>query len=283
MSLEGKTVVVTGATAGIGLVTARRLAEQGASVSIVARNPERIARALSLLREKGPRGTHRAFTADLSLLADVARVSGELLAAHPRIDVLVNNAGAYFADRAETAEGKERTWALNHLGYFGITCRLMPALRAAPGARVVTVASDAHRSARLDLDDPEGKRSFNGWFAYANSKLMNILFSRELARRVGPGGPSTYSLHPGFVASEFGHNNPGLMGTLLRWSQVFAIDVERGSDTSVFVASDPSAAGTTGAYWSKQRVARPRKAALDDAAAARLWALSAELTGVDVA
>ena len=280
MQMQGKTVVVTGATAGIGLVTARRLAEQGANVVVVARNRERIDSTLALLREKGPGGQHQAFQADLALVAEVARVGAELAAALPRLDVLVNNAGAYFADRAETSEGLERTWALNHLNYFHLTHRLLPNLKGTPGARIVNVASDAHKGARLKLDDPQGRRGYVGWFAYCNSKLMNILFTRALAKRLGPAGPIVNALHPGFVASEFGHNNGGLMGRLVSWSQVFAINVERGADTSVFLASDPSAAATTGAYWSKSRVRTPTRAAQDDALAERLWALSVEATGV---
>jgi len=280
MSMQGKTVVVTGATGGIGLVTARRLAELGANVHIVARNPTRIARTLELLRERGADGTHSAFTADLQLVAEVSRVGDEIAATLPRVDVLVNNAGAYFADREETPEGLERTWALNHLSYFGLTHRLLPNLRASVGARIVNVASDAHRSAWMNLDDPQGKRRFTGWFAYCNSKLMNILFTRALAKRLGPDGPSVHALHPGFVASDFGHNNPGLMGTLVGWSQVFAIDVERGADTSVFLASAASLDASSGSYWSKSKARTPSGAAQDAALAERLWALSVEATGV---
>ncbi|GBF04847.1 short-chain dehydrogenase [Deinococcus aerius] len=269
-AMSGKTVLVTGATNGIGLVTARQLARRGARVVIVGRNPEKTARVAAEV------GAADALIADLSELTQVRRAAAEFRERNPRLDVLVNNAGAYYARRQETREGIEMTWALNHLAPFLLTRELLPLLREAEDPRVVTVSSDAHRFGRIRFDDPEFRRGYSGWAAYGQSKLANALFARELARRE-PGVRSN-SVHPGMVRTGFGHNNGG--GTSLLWRLVdrFAISPEQGARTSIRLASDPELR-ISGRYFAQEREVKPSARALDDGAAQRLWTLSEEYVG----
>jgi retinol dehydrogenase-12 len=275
--LTGKVCLVTGATRGIGEVTARELARQGAAVTIVGRSPERA--AASAARIKAATGASaEVLIADLASQAQVRRLAGEFLTRHQHLDVLINNAGAVFTRRAESADGIEMTWALNHLSYFLLTNLLLGALRAAPAGRIVNVASDAHRGAKINFDDPQFKRGYNGWRAYGQSKLANILFTVELARRLEGSGVTANALHPGFVASGFGHNNGTVFGILIGLAQrVAAIDTEAGAKTSVYLASAPELAGVSGSYFEKSRAVAPSPEAQDTAAAARLWQISEEL------
>jgi len=268
--MRGKTVLVTGATNGIGLVTARELAGAGARVHIVGRDPHKTAQ---VAREVGATGT---LIADLSELAQVRRAAAEFREREGTLDVLVNNAGALYAERQETREGIERTWALNHLAPFLLTRELLPLLRAAPGARVVTVSSLAHAFGRLRFDDPEFRRGYSGWGAYNQSKLANILFARELARRE----PEllSNSLHPGRVRTGFGYNNGGSFSRLWSVMDRFAISPEQGAQTTLRLASDPSLT-VSGRYFSNERLKQPARQGQDDEAAARLWALSEEYVG----
>ncbi|WP_102125450.1 SDR family oxidoreductase [Deinococcus planocerae] len=268
--MDGKTVLVTGATNGIGLVTARELARMGARVVIVGRNPEKTA---GVVAEVGAAGT---LIADLSELAQVRQAAAEFREREGRLDVLVNNAGALYSQRQETREGIETTWALNHLAPFLLTRALLPLLRQSPGARVVTVSSEAHRFGRIRFDDPEFRRGYSGWGAYGQSKLANALFARELARRE-PGIQSN-ALHPGMVRSGFGQNNTGQSQLLWRVFNLFAISPEQGARTSIRLASDPTIT-VSGRYFAKEREARPAPQALDDGAALRLWELSEEDVG----
>jgi retinol dehydrogenase-12 len=265
--MRGRAVLVTGATNGIGLVTARELAGAGARVYIVGRDAEKTARVAG---EIGAAGT---LVADLSERAQVRRAAAEFRDREERLDVLVNNAGAFYARRQETREGTEMTWALNHLAPFLLTRELLPLLRQARDARVVTVSSEAHRFGRIRFDDPEFRRGYSGWAAYSQSKLANVLFASELARRE-PWLRSN-SLHPGMVRTGFGHNNGGRVSLLWRVVDRFAITPEEGALTTLRLASDPSLA-VSGSYFSKERLTRPARQARDDGAAARLWTLSEE-------
>lgn len=271
-SMAGKTVLVTGATGGIGLVTARELARMGADVWIVGRSAEKTA---GVAREIGAAGT---LLADLSELAQVRRAAAQFRERVGQLDVLVNNAGGLFSRRQETREGVEMTWALNHLAPFLLTREVLPLLRLSPAGRVVTVSSSAHAFGRIRFDDPEFRRGYGGggWFAYGQSKLANVLFARELARRE-PGLRSN-SLHPGRVRTGFGYNNGGAFNRL--WSVVdrFAIPVEQGARTSILLASDPGLT-VTGRYFDQEREVRAAPQALDDGAALRLWELSEEYVG----
>ncbi len=275
--MQGKTVVITGATSGIGEVAAVRLAEQGARIVFTARDQARANDTLAKLRQVNPAAEHAVHMADLSTLADMKRIGAEL-AREPRIDVLVNNAGAIFTRRQETADGLEMTFALNHMGYFVITNLLMGKLQ--PGARIVSVASGAHRGAKLDFDDLQSRKSYAGFSVYSRSKLCNILFNRELARRV-PQGVTANCLHPGFVDTRFGANSGGLMRTVLKIVKpIGAISPEEGAKTIIHLASSPAVAGVTGEYFYKSEIARPTDEARNDADAKRLWEISAGIAGL---
>lgn len=263
--LHGRAVLVTGATNGIGLETARELVRRGAHVTIVGRDPARTARVAAEI------GAHDSVIADLSELAQVRRAAREFAARGGRLDVLVNNAGAMFNTRQETREGIERTWALNHLSPFLLTRELLPLLRRSPAPRVVMVASAAHALGRVRLDDPEFRRGYRGWPAYAQSKLANILFTRDLARREP--WLQANALHPGMVATGFGGHQGGVFSQLYRVVDRFSLTAMQGAQTTIHLAADPVA--VSGRYFVNSREARPQPQALDDGAALRLWDLSA--------
>ncbi len=275
--MQGKTVIITGATSGIGEVAAIRLAEQGARIVFTARDKARADDTMAALRRANPNADHAVHMADLSTLAEMKRV-GSILAQEPQIDVLVNNAGALFNKRQETADGLEMTFALNHMGYFVITNILLPRLK--PGARIVTVASNAHRGAKLKFDDLQSTRGYIGFPVYSKSKLANLLFNRELARRA-PQGVTANALHPGFVATRFGDNSGGLMRTVLKVAKpIGAISPEEGARTIIYLASSPEVAGVTGEYFFECKPTTPTAEARNDADARRLWEMSEEIAGI---
>ncbi len=280
-TLQGKICLITGATAGIGEVTARELARQGAVVIGVGRNADRCADSARRIREQTGNAQVEFLVADLSAQAQIRRLAEEFRRKYERLDVLVNNAGAYFNTRQVSIDGIEMTMALNHLNYFLLTHLLMDALRAGDHARIVNVSSDAHRTAAINFDDIEGERRYSGWRMYGQSKLANVLFTRELARRLQGAGMTANALHPGFVATRFGHNNGGLMGLAMKALQkVAALTPEQGAHTSLYLATSLEVAGVTGQYFSNRRSVSPSAAAQDDRAAARLWAWSEEKTGL---
>ncbi|HEX5530465.1 MAG TPA: SDR family NAD(P)-dependent oxidoreductase, partial [Methylomirabilota bacterium] len=222
--MQGKVVVITGGTSGIGQVAAEQLASKGARLVLVARDRARGEATLARLRVRGPGVSHRAHYADLSRMGDTRRVAAEIAAAEPRVDVLINNAGAMFGTRQVTPDGLELTFALNHMSYFLLTDGLCERLRAAAPARVVNTASRAHRRARLDFDDLQSARDYRGLMVYSRSKLCNILYTRELARRWAGTGVTANSLHPGFVATRFGDASGGLFSYVVRVSKkLFAL------------------------------------------------------------
>ena len=279
--MQGKTVVVTGGTSGIGEVAALALARAGARIVLVARDSKRAEATLRRLRQEGAGLGHALHMADLSSLYEMKRVGAEIAAAEPRIDVLVNNAGALFDRLEKTDDGFERTFATNHLAYFVITDALRGRLAASAPARVVNTASGAHRSATLDWSDLQSTKNYSGLRAYSRSKLYNILFTRELARRLEGSGVTANCLHPGFVATRFADETDGLIRIGARIAKaLFAISPEKGAETLVYLASSPDVSGVTGGYFAKCRPATPTAIAQDDAAARRLWDVTAELTGV---
>jgi NAD(P)-dependent dehydrogenase (short-subunit alcohol dehydrogenase family) len=274
--MQGKTVIITGATSGIGEVAAIHLAEQGARIVFTARDKARADETMVKLRKANPAADHAVHMADLSRLSEMKRV-GAILAQEPRIDVLVNNAGALFNKRQETADGLEMTFALNHMGYFVITNLLLPRLK--PGARIVTVASNAHRGAKLKFDDLQSTRGYIGFPVYSKAKLANILFNRELARRT-PQGVTANALHPGFVATRFGDNSGGLMRTVLKVAKpIGAISPEEGAKTIIYLASSADVAGVTGEYFFECKPITPTAEARNDADAKRLWEMSEAIAG----
>jgi NAD(P)-dependent dehydrogenase (short-subunit alcohol dehydrogenase family) len=276
--MQGKTVIITGATSGIGEVAAVHLAEQGARIVFTARDKARADDTMAKLRRANPAAGHAVHMADLSTLAEMKRI-GAVLAAEPQIDVLVNNAGALFNKRQETADGLEMTFAVNHMAFFVITNLVLPKLK--PGARIVITASNAHRGAKLDFDDLQSRRGYAGFPVYSKSKLANILFSRELARRIKDSGVTANALHPGFVATRFGDNSGGLMRTVLKVAKpIGAISPEEGAKTIIYLASSPEVAEITGEYFYECRIARPAAEAQNDADAKRLWEISASIAGL---
>lgn len=276
-AMRGKTVVVTGATNGIGRVACERLAAMGASLALVARDrPRAEALVAGLARAGAP--SVSIHIADLSGLTEIRRVAGEL-ASLPRIDVLLNNAGAIFNRREQTADGLERTFALNHLAYFTLTNLLRDRLKAMAPVRVVNVASEAHRGATLAFDDLQTTRGYSGWLAYKRSKLCNILFTRALARRLAGSGVTANAVHPGFVATNFGNNNGGVFRIGLGLAKQFmAIPPADGAKTPVYLASAPEVAHLSGLYFDKCAAREPSAEAQDDEAAERLWHESARMT-----
>jgi NAD(P)-dependent dehydrogenase (short-subunit alcohol dehydrogenase family) len=252
----------------------------GARIVLVARDKARSEVALERLRNIAPGVQHSVHYADLSLMAHARRVASEIAAAEPRIDVLVNNAGAIFAQRHVTGEGLERTFALNHMSYFLMTAGLRERLAATPHARIVNVASGAHRSGHVDFADLQRAKTFRPFAVYGTTKLCNILFTRELARRLAGTGVTANCLHPGFVATRFGDQSGRLYSLGVRIAKLGAISQEKGAATTVYLASSPDVADITGEYFYKCARATPNRQAQDDAVAKRLWEESEKLAGV---
>ncbi|HEY4941179.1 MAG TPA: SDR family oxidoreductase [Rhizomicrobium sp.] len=280
--MQGKTIVVTGGTSGIGEVAALRLAEQGARIVLIARDRQRADATLAKLRAANPSAIHTSHLGDLSVIAEMKRVAGEVANAEETIDVLVNNAGAVFLSRRLSADGLEMTFATNHMAYFVVTNILLDRLKATPGARIVSTASDAHKSGKLDFDDLQLAKNFGVARAYGTSKLCNILFTRELAKRLDGTSVTANCLHPGFVGTRFGLNNArsGAMKLLQRTIMLFGISPEAGARTIIHLAASPDVATISGEYFYKCKVAEPSLAAQSDEDAKRLWDVSAKLAGV---
>jgi NAD(P)-dependent dehydrogenase (short-subunit alcohol dehydrogenase family) len=276
--LKDKICIITGATGGIGLRTAEGLAAQGAQLALVARNPEKAARVGESLRRLGASSVE-IFQADLSRQDDIRRVSAELLERLPRIDVLINNAGAFYNKRVETADGIEMTFALNHLAPFLMTNLLLEQL-IENKARIVTVASMAHGNAQLDFDDLELKNEFGGWKSYARSKLGNIMFTNELARRLDGTGATANSLHPGFVRSNFGSNNGILLRIGMWLAMRFAISEVKGAATSIYLASSPEVAEFNGRYFDKCRPRYSSRISQVEESWVKLWDQSEKMVGL---
>ncbi|HYL51056.1 MAG TPA: SDR family oxidoreductase [Acidimicrobiia bacterium] len=283
--LAGKVVVITGGNSGIGKETAVELARMGARVVIAARNPTRAAAAVKEIKERTGAGDRvETMPLDLASFASVRAFAGAFTDAHDRLDVLVNNAGGWLGKRIVTADGHESQFQVNHLSHFLLTNLLRERLVRSAPARVVNIASVAHKNARrgLDFDDLDyERRRYRGFRVYSETKLMNILFARELARRWDGTGVSANAVHPGFVATNFAREGDvGWWGNIgMPLTRPFSISVQQGAVTPVYVASSPDVEGITGQYFVKCRVAGPSRAALDDDAAARLWEISAKLTG----
>jgi NAD(P)-dependent dehydrogenase (short-subunit alcohol dehydrogenase family) len=278
--MQGRIVAATGATSGIGEAAVLQLARQGARIVLVARNRARAQDTLQRLRSVCPGLQHGAVIADLSVLAECQRAVREIAATEPRIDVLINNAGAMFGSRQLTADGLERTFATNHLAYFILTLGLRDALHAAPAARVVNTASRSHVGQTLDFDDLQLTRHYGVMKAYGRSKLCNILFTRELARRWAGSGVTANCLHPGYVASRFADEAGGVVALGNRIGKLFAISPQNGARTIVHLASSPDVAGVSGRYFYRCKAIDPSPQAQDDAAAQRLWQESARLAGL---
>lgn len=281
MTLAGKDIVVTGATDGIGKVTARDLAKMGASVTIVGRNAAKGEAVVAELKKAAGHDRVSFVVGDLATQKGVRAAAAAIKGRLTKLDVLVNNAGAMFTKRELTEDGIERTFALNHLGYFFFTHELLGLLKASAPARVVTVASAAHQGAKLDLNDLQNAKSYSGFKAYGQSKLANIYFTYELARRLQGTNVTANCLHPGFVASQFGNNTGGVFKLLIGWAKlVAAISEDDGAKTSVYLASSPDVQGVSGKYFDKCAAVSSSAVSYDTDIARALWRESERLTGV---
>lgn len=279
-AMGGRTVLVTGGTGGIGRATARSLSTMGAHVAITGRDRVRAESAARDIRAAGG-GPVDVFVADMSSLAQVRGLADEVLQRLPRLDVLVNNVGGYWNTRHVTADGFERTFAVNHLAPFLLTNLLLDRLEQSAPARVVTVASQAQSMGRIDFDDLQGEHSYSGARAYNQSKLANLLFTYELARRLDGGPVTANALHPGLVSTSFGADDPALVQRLLvPFLRPFMKSPARGADTSVHLASAPALDQVTGQYFAGRTPRRSSSRSYDQAAAARLWRVSADLAGM---
>ena len=279
-AMHDKICLVTGATSGIGLVTAEALARQGATVIVVGRNPERGAATVARITQATGNAAVELLLADLSDQAQVRQLAEAFQRRFHRLHVLVNNAGAIFTQRHLSPDGIEMTLGLNHLGYFFLTHLLLDTLQATASARIINVASNAHLGAQIDFTDIQAERRYGGWRAYAQSKLANLLFTYELARRLQGTGVTANVMHPGFVATGFGRNNPGIFGLFIRMAQFAALSPERGAETLIYLATSPEVEDVSGKYFVKKRAVKSSRASYDQATARRLWQLSADLTGI---
>ena len=277
--MQGQVCVVTGATSGIGKAAAAALAQQGAEVIVVGRDPGRAEATAAAIQADGA-PPPKVEIADLARLDQVRALAGRLNQTLDRIDVLINNAGLVLNERQVTPDGYEHVFAVNHLAPFLLTNLLRPKLTASAPARVITVSSDAHTAARLDLDDPNLEHGWSSWRSYSNSKLANILFTRELARRLDGTGVTANCLHPGVVRTGFGRDARPLMRVGITIAKPFMLSPERGADTIVYLASSPDVAEKTGGFYVKRQLREPSAAARDDGLARRLWEISERLTGL---
>ena len=275
--LRSTTVLITGATSGIGKATALGLAGMGAHVAITGRDRERTEGAAREIRAVGG-GEVDVFVADLSSQAEVRRLADEVLQRLPRLDVLINNVGGYWDNRHVTADGLERTFALNHLAPFLLTKLLLDRLKQSSPARVVTVSSNAQRIGRIDFDDLQGETSYSGSRAYDQSKLANLLFSYELARRLQGDGVTANALHPGVVSTSFGAEDPGWIQRLVvPFFRPLMKTPAQGAATSIHLASSPELENVTGLYFVNSKPKNSSERSHDLSAATRLWKVSDEL------
>jgi NAD(P)-dependent dehydrogenase (short-subunit alcohol dehydrogenase family) len=278
--MSGKVCLVTGATAGIGEVTARELARQGATVVIVSRNLERCESTVGRIRRETGNPNPDFLVADLSSQAKIRCLAEDFKQRYQRLDVLVNNAGAFYMKRQESGDGIEMTFALDHLNYYLLTLLLLDVMEDTAPARIVNVSSDAHRGGQIRFDDLNGKKHFSGWGAYSQAKLANVLFTYELDRRLRGKGITVNALHPGFVATRFAKNNGVIVRASMSFVHLFARTPEQGARTSIYLASSRQVEGVSGRYFVDERPVRSSPETYDQAAAHRLWQVSAEMVGM---
>jgi len=276
----GKRVVLTGATNGIGLAAAIELGRRGADLTLVARNPSRAAEAVRRISAVSRGSIPDVMLADLASQSSIRQLAAQLLARYPRIQVLLNNAGAIYARRQMTADGVELTWAVNHLAPFLLTNLVLDRMKTSRPARIVTTSSGAHEGARIPFDDLNAQRSWGGagFTRYGETKLANVLFTAELARRLEGTGVTANAFHPGFVATGFNRNNGVLMRLGMAISRPFARSPQKGAETLVWLVDSEEASDLNGAYVFDRRPVAPSPAAQDVEAARRLWQVSEEQT-----
>jgi NAD(P)-dependent dehydrogenase (short-subunit alcohol dehydrogenase family) len=275
--MNGKICLVTGATNGIGKATAQALAQMGATVVIVGRDAQKAAQVTEEVRAASDNQNVEWLLADLSSQQDIRRLATEFKSKYSQLHVLLNNAGGTFVKRQLSVDGIEMTFALNHLAYFLLTNLLLDTIKASAPARIINVSSGAHSGGKIEFDNLQGERSYSGMGPYGNSKLANILFTTELARRLEGTGVTVNALHPGLVSTGFGKNNPGILMTIMgAVIPLIARSPEKGAATSIYLASSPEVQSITGKYFVDCKVTRPAPQATDSAVARKLWDISAE-------
>ncbi len=277
--MKGDTCLVTGATSGIGFVTARELARKGAAVIIAGRSQAKAQKAADQVRAETGSEQVCSVWADLSSLAEIREMAAEIQRRHSRLDVLVNNAGAYFLRRQESVDGYEMTFATNHLSYFLLTDLLLDLIKVSASARIINVSSNSHYNNPLDFDDLQNKTRYRGMQPYGRSKFANVLFTYELARRLQDSKVSVNALHPGFVRTNMGKNNGWFARLILPLVQLPGVTPEVGAGTTIFLATSPEVKGVSGKYFVKKVAVDSDPATYDKAAAARLWEISAGMVG----
>lgn len=280
LSMSGKTVLISGSTNGIGKVAAIELAKKGAQVIIVGRHPQKTRQTVQEIKSISGNEAIDSLAGDLSSQAEIRRLALEFSNKYPRLDVLLNNAGAVFMKKTFSVDGIEMTFALNHLGYFLLTYYLSPLLEAGAPARVINVSSIAHLGARLNLEALHKDGFYNGWSVYGQSKLANLYFTYELARRRKTPGITVNALHPGFVATNFGKSNEGFFRTLFGLLQIGAVSPEKGAETSVYLASSPKVEDISGRFFARKKMVSSSKISYDRETARRLWQWSEQMTGI---
>ena len=278
--MSGQVCMITGATSGIGLATARALARMDAHLVMVGRNPKKGADTVASIRQESGNDGVEFLLADLSVQAQVRRLAAEFQERHSRLDVLLNNAGGFYLRRKLSADGIEMTWALNLLSPFLLTNLLLDTLKASAPARIISVSSGMHNSAHLDFEDLEGERKYSGTGAYGQSKLALVLFTYELARRLEGTGVTVNALHPGFVATGIGQDGVPILKLVSPLLRLIAMSPEEGAETSIYLASSPEVKGVTGRYFVEKQSAQSSQASYDQAAAQRLWEVCVRMTGL---
>ncbi len=282
--MHGKRVLITGATNGIGKQAALELLKMGAEVVIVGRNETKTRQVMMQLQAQSGNDSIDMLVADLSSMDEVRRIAAEFRAKYDRLDVLLNNAGAVFSDYQESVDGYEMTFALNHLSYYLMTNLLLDMLedtaQESGEARIINVSSSAHRNAMLRLDNLRDASGFSMMNSYGASKLMNVLFTYELARRLEGSNITVNVLHPGLIRSRFGHNTSGLWSRLIKVVQVFARSTKQGAETPVYLATSPEVVGISGKYWNLKQQKRSSKNSYDREQQQKLWEFSADVTGI---
>jgi retinol dehydrogenase-14 len=283
-SMSGKTVLITGGTGGIGRAAAIGLSSMGARVGITGRDRARAEQAAAAIARETGNPAIDIFVADMSSQADVRRLAGEVLAAYPRLDVLLNNVGGFWAHRHVTADGLEHTFALNHLAPFLLTSLLLDRLIASAPARIVTVSSGAQSMGKIDFDDLMGERKYSGQQAYNQSKLANVMFTYELAKRLEGSGVTATVLHPGVTSTAFGAEDMARgWGPLIALMRPFMKSPKRGAETPIYLASSPEAEGASGRYFANRKAKKSHASSYDTVTTGRLWDVSADLVGLGVA
>ena len=279
--MKDRICLITGATSGIGKAAAVQLAELGATLVLVGRNSEKTSATVEQVQEQTGNQEVHSLIADLSSLQAIRQLADDFKAEHQRLDVLVNNAGALMLSRQETVDGIEMTFALNHLSYFLLTNLLLDVLKSSSPSRIVNVSSDSHHNAQLDFEDLQNQKRYRGYKAYGRSKLANLLFTYELARRLEGTGVTVNGLHPGLVATGFLATNNGLKGRVFNFFvRRVGRSVERGARTVTYLATSSDVESVTGGYFMDEGIVDSSPASYDQDASLRLWQVSEELTGL---